>query len=113
MQVRREADDAVARSRSGEARSPEFLPTVFYQTFGGGFALSNEADEVILRDSSGNTIDRMSYRQGFAIEGESLGLDPDTPNASANDDSGAWCEQWTTLPFGDAGTPGEENDWCW
>ena len=86
---------------------------ILYQTFGGGFALSNSEDEVVLVSGSGTTLDRFEYGEGFAAYGASMGVDPDEATYSANDDEDEWCDQWDSLPFGDGGSPGRENDWCW
>ena len=87
--------------------------TILYQTYGGGFALSNTGDEVVLVSGSGITLDRFEYGTWFAIEGSSMGVDPDSATVSFNDQENDWCDQWASLPFGDGGNPGQENDWCW
>ena len=87
--------------------------TVTYTTFGGGFALSNTEDEVQVLSSTGLLIDEVRYGEGFSIEGEALGLKPELASASDNDRSDNWCGQTTFLSFGDAGTPGGQNDHCW
>lgn|GEM_PF-1869460 len=87
--------------------------TFHYWTLGGGFALSNTEDEVKLISSTGSLLDEVRYSDGFSVEGESLALDPDKLNVTANDVAGNWCEQFGLLPFGDGGTPGEPNDNCY
>ncbi|MAY79279.1 MAG: hypothetical protein CL930_00660 [Deltaproteobacteria bacterium] len=87
--------------------------TVRYWTMGDGFALSNTSDEVQLLNRWGTIIDEVRYSEGFTSEGESMGLNRDHISASANDRSSNWCEQYSSMSFGDAGTPGEENDRCW
>jgi len=87
--------------------------TFAYTTFGGGFALSNTEDEVRVLSPSGMLIDEVRYGEGFSNEGEALGLKPELASASDNDSIGNWCGQTTFLPFGDAGTPGGQNDPCW
>ena len=87
--------------------------TVLYQTYGGGFALSNTEDEVILIAESGTTLDTVRYGINFAEVGASMGVDPDAASVSGNDDLDDWCDQWDSLAFGDGGSPGRENDWCW
>ena len=87
--------------------------TFDYTTFGGGFALSNTEDEVQVLSSTGMLIDEVRYGEGFSIEGEALGLKPELASAFDNDRSDNWCGQTTFLPFGDAGTPGGQNDHCW
>ena len=87
--------------------------TFRYRTLGGGFALSNVEDEVILMSATGDLLDEVRYSDGFSIEGEAMGLRNDRTSISANDVSANWCEQISFLPFGDGGTPGESNDSCW
>ena len=74
-----------------------------YETWGGGFALSNTEDEVLLLAPDGALLDEVAYGEGFAIVGASVGVDPDEATVSLNDDLDHWCEQ---------DNPGEENDWC-
>lgn len=84
----------------------------YYFSLGKGFALSNTEDEVLLLTSTGTTIDRVNYTEGFAETGASLGVDPDYATASGNNSLSRWCAQWGSLPFGDAGSPGAKNDEC-
>ena len=86
---------------------------VHYTTFGGGFALSNSDDEVLLQTATGATIDRVVYHSGFAPLGASMGVSPANASESGNDNTDNWCDQWDFLPQGDNGNPDEENDWCW
>ena len=83
------------------------------QCFGGGYCLSNGEDEVILATANGLVIDQINYQEGFSIEGESMGLDPDKATPQENDSNSNWCEQWGFMAQGDNGNPGEENDQCW
>ncbi|MEC7949552.1 MAG: lamin tail domain-containing protein [Myxococcota bacterium] len=87
--------------------------TVPYEPWGGGFALANGGDEVALLSPGGVTLDRFAYGAGFAHVGASMGVDPDYATVHGNDAVGAWCDQWSFLPGGDSGNPGEPNDWCW
>jgi hypothetical protein len=87
--------------------------TILYQTFGDGFALSNTEDEVILVSGAGSILDTFEYDEDFAVVGASMGVDPDEATVSGNDDPDDWCDQWDSLAFGDGGSPGRENDWCW
>lgn len=87
--------------------------TVPYETWGGGFALSNSEDEVVLLSPTGVTLDRFAYDADFAYVGASMGVDPEHATVSENDDTDAWCDQWSFLSGGDYGNPGESNDWCW
>ena len=86
--------------------------TFYYQTFGGGFALSNTEDEVILSDPDGTLIDVLAYVEGETPVGASMGLGPNHTDASENDDFFWWCSQTSEMNSGDAGTPGFSNDSC-
>lgn len=86
--------------------------TFLYQTFGGGFGLSNTEDEVILYSNTNQMIDRMTYTEGFSVLGASLGVSPNYATEAGNDYSTNWCEQWGFLPYGDFGSPGAMNDIC-
>ncbi|MBT3220567.1 MAG: lamin tail domain-containing protein [Proteobacteria bacterium] len=79
-----------------------------YQSFGGGFALSNVADEVILISNDGKYLDTVSYGEGFSRTGASMGTQVNT-NTSSNDNTDNWCKQADPLPGGDLGTPGRSN----
>ena len=83
-----------------------------YQTFGGGFGLSNSEDEVLLYSHVNHMIDRMTYVEGFSVMGSSLGVSPTYATEAGNDYSTNWCDQWGFLPMGDSGSPGETNDTC-
>ena len=87
--------------------------TFRYWTLGGGFALSNGADEVQLRTPFGSLLDEVRYGTSFDVEGEAMGLKAETMSVSGNDHSSNWCAQDSFMAFGDAGTPGEFNDPCW
>ena len=102
-----------AESRYFDNGGVECDGTVFYRTLGDGFALSNTEDEVLLVDADGFLLDEFSWNEGFARAGSSLGLGRNHMSESGNDNAANWCPQWSYLPFGDAGTPGEENDACW
>lgn len=83
-----------------------------YQTFGGGFGMSNTEDEVILFSHSNQMIDRMTYTEGFAVLGSSLGVSPSYATEAGNDYATNWCDQWGFLPMGDSGSPNATNDIC-
>ena len=87
--------------------------TFRYWTLGGGFALANGDDEVQLRSPFGTVLDEVRYHTGFAVEGEAIGLKPTSTSVIANDSSSNWCAQDDCMAFGDAGTPGEQNNACW
>ena len=83
-----------------------------YQSFGGGFSLSNTEDEVIVRTASGRELDRVAYGVGFSVEGASLGGSPAFATVSGNNNLSHWCEQWGFMASLDAGSPNAGNDTC-
>lgn len=83
-----------------------------YETWGGGFALSNGGDEVGIEGPDGRELDVMGYDLEEVSVGASLGLDPSATSPSSNDDADAWCPQDSELPGGDRGTPGRRNQSC-
>jgi len=87
--------------------------TIEYSTWGGGFALSNAEDEVILTAANGVELDGVLYDDTLVEPGEAAGVDPDYSSVSGNNDLDEWCLQWELLPFGGTGSPGESNDNCW
>ena len=86
--------------------------TFEYGTFGNKFALSNTADEVIIRSADFIFLDRFDYTAGFSDEGSSMGVGNNYATPEANDDPDRWCEQFSGLPFGGYGTPGGLNSLC-
>ena len=86
--------------------------TIEYSTWGGGFALSNTEDEVVLAAYNGVELDLVAYDDSLVEPGEAAGVDPDYSSVSANNDLNEWCMQWAMLPFGGTGSPGESNDNC-
>jgi len=86
--------------------------TFRYNTLGGGFALANAGDEVVLRTGDGLLVDRTSYGAEAVVPGASLGLSPAALDAVSNDGAGAWCAQHSPMSGGDRGTPGRPNDPC-
>jgi len=79
------------------------------------FFLANGDDEVILTDDEGLLFDRVAYDGGPAFpdpNGASMGLEPTLTDTVSNDDGANWCVASSTLPGGDNGTPGLENDSC-
>ncbi len=87
--------------------------TFRYWTMGGGFALANMEDEVRLLTADGLLIDEMRYGEGFSTEGDAKGVPVTVSSSLINDDEDTWCDQRSWMSFGDAGTPGFENDPCW
>jgi len=83
-----------------------------WQSFGGGFSLANGEDEVILVSPSNLVIDSVFYQSGFSVVGASMGVSPSDANYVDNDDLNNWCDQWSFLPQGDAGSPSSMNDIC-
>jgi len=83
-----------------------------YETWGGGFALSNGGDEVGIEGPDGRELDVMAYDGEEVSVGASLGLDPSATSPSSNDDADAWCPQDAELSGGDQGTPGRRNQSC-
>jgi len=80
-----------------------------------GFFLSNSADEVILTDGDGLQFDRVAYDGGPNFpdpNGASMSLEPTLTDTVSNDEGANWCVASSTLPGGDQGTPGAENDSC-
>jgi hypothetical protein len=70
--------------------------------------MANSTDEIILEDSSGQPVDRVSYsaNEGFSIpDGHSLSVRDPTADKSQ---PSVWCEElnpWSGSA-GDSGTPG-------
>ena len=83
-----------------------------YETWGGGFALSNSGDEVILLTPDGDVLDAVEYGEGFSVAGVAMGLDNDWVTHTGNDKESHWCEQDSRMSFGDEGTPGRSNNYC-
>ena len=83
-----------------------------YMSTGDGLALSNSEDELIVTSASGQRLDRVSYGEGFAPVGRSIGVRVDRMTPDQNDNAGAWCAQSGALSGGDQGTPGQVNSGC-
>ncbi len=79
----------------------------------GAFGLSNGADSVVLSNASG-ILDAVSFNDDEFpdLKGHSLTLNPSMSSASDNDTGGNWCPASSSMPSGDLGTPGTENDSC-
>lgn len=81
-----------------------------YKSTGGGLALANTGDELVLsRSSGGDVVDRFAWGASFVSAGVAMGVRPGRLTAEANDPESAWCEQTARLSGGDHGTPGREN----
>ena len=67
--------------------------TVDYAYDWNSFKLGNGDDEVSLMDANGNLIDEVIYDDGSFPDdkGVSLTLNPDTLDATSNDDGANWC----------------------
>lgn len=79
---------------------------------GGGLALANSPDEVLLARPNGEVIDVLRYDDDWAGPGTAIAVDPDWATMSGNDDLGHWCFQRTVMANGETGTPGARNDDC-
>ena len=86
--------------------------TFHYETWGGGFALSNSGDEVILLSPNGGELDVFAYGTNFALPGVAMGLDEEWIGTSGNDRESHWCEQDKMMKSGDEGTPDRYNNMC-
>ena len=86
--------------------------TYLYQSFGGGFALSNTEDEVLLIGADGTTLDTVRYGEGFSLTGQSVGVAPGCLDTASNDVISCWCGQSGGLSSGDQGNPGKTNNDC-
>ena len=75
-------------------------------------SFSNTTDELAL-EVSGLEIDRVVYGPGWPVaSGFSMALSSTATSTFLNDDPINWCPGVPLLPSGDAGTPGEVNDFC-
>lgn len=84
--------------------------TYRYKSTGGGLALANTGDELVLsRQGGGEVIDRFAWGSSFVSAGVAMGVRPGKLTAAGNDAESAWCEQSARLAGGDHGTPGREN----
>ena len=86
--------------------------TITYETWGGGFAMSNAGDEVILLSPNGAEIDSFSYGVNFAMAGVAMGLADDSISTTENDSEDNWCDQVSMMKSGDEGTPNRDNNLC-
>ena len=77
-----------------------------------GFNLANSADEIELLDRSGSLVDRVAYGPDRVFAGSSAALSSDALDPVANELPANWCAAGSTLPGGDKGSPGRENDPC-
>ena len=84
-------------------------------SYGGGWFLSNSADEVVLTDAGGVEIDRIEYDGGATWpdpNGAAMNLDPASTDTIANDLGANWCTATASYGAGDLGTPGSANTSC-
>ncbi|MFN7147129.1 MAG: lamin tail domain-containing protein, partial [Myxococcota bacterium] len=73
---------------------------------GGGLALANGPDELVLARPDGVEIDWLHYDDTWYTLGVALGLDPDELDDTVNDDPAYWCDQTTLVaPMVEPGTP--------
>jgi hypothetical protein len=80
---------------------------------GGGLALANGPDELVLARPDGVEIDWLHYDDTWYTIGVALGLSPDALDDVVNDDPSYWCDQSSvTAPMTEPGTPGAPNDSC-
>jgi hypothetical protein len=80
---------------------------------GGGLALANSPDELILARPDGLVIDTLAYDETWFVPAVARGVDQGALDAGDNDAGGAWCDQTTlTAPMTEPGTPGTTNDPC-
>ncbi len=80
---------------------------------GGGLALANGEDELVLARPDGTEIDWLHYDETWYTIGVGLGLNPDALDGEVNDDPTYWCNQTTILaPMTEPATPGAPNDAC-
>ncbi|MCB9678318.1 MAG: lamin tail domain-containing protein [Alphaproteobacteria bacterium] len=83
-------------------------------SLGGGLALANVPDEVVLSRPDGVEIDRLEYDETWFTNGVAIGVDPSALDEDGNDDLDAWCDQVSVVSTGgEPGTPGQANDPCW
>lgn len=78
------------------------------------FGFGNSGDSIALSNDAG-VIDSVEYDNGETFhdfKGYSLNLDPNSADATSNDDGANWCQATTMLSSGDYGTPGAANDAC-
>jgi hypothetical protein len=80
---------------------------------GGGLALANGEDELVLARPDGVEIDWLHYDETWYIPGIGLGLDPSRLEGGVNDDLAYWCNQSTVSgSMTEPATPGAPNDAC-
>ena len=83
-------------------------------SYGSDVALANGSDAIILTTGGGLEIDRVEWDNGATFPdpiGKSMNLDPNSYDATANDDGSNWCEATTALGT-QFGTPGADNTSC-
>jgi hypothetical protein len=82
-------------------------------SLGGGLALANSPDEVVLTRPDGVEIDRLEYTADWFTTAMAVGVDPQHLDQVGNDDMTVWCDQVSIVAGGgEPGTPGLPNDPC-
>lgn len=80
---------------------------------GGGIALANGADELVLARPDGVEIDWLYYDETWFTPAVGIGVDPGRLTAGDNDALSSWCNQTSVIaPMVEPGTPGGANDAC-
>ena len=80
---------------------------------GGGLAIANGEDELVLSRPDGTEIDWLHYDDTWYELAIAIGVDPAFQTSGDNDDPSHWCNQTSILTSGgEPGTPGQANDPC-
>jgi hypothetical protein len=80
---------------------------------GGGLALANGEDELVLSRPDGVEIDWVHYDDTWFEPGIAIGVRALAMTGGLNDDVSAWCNQTSVVSSGgEPGTPGMPNDPC-
>lgn len=80
---------------------------------GGGLAIANGEDELVLSRPDGTEIDWLHYDDTWYDPGFAIGVDPDFQTSGDNDAAAHWCAQTSVVTSGgEPATPGLPNDEC-